>query len=381
MKKTLIASAILLASSAANAAWTSPDGSLTIGGNVEINTDYVDTKSQGREGATAVSQEDSFISDDSRFLLDIQWANKLDNGQYIRAAAQPLLKTNGSVELDDSYVAMGVENDWEVQLGRFEAMELFSTGKDTVAYIAEGGDAIGGGVYYYKGHEARGRRGNMGQARVGGQSGNWTYEVSSAFGDTSEILTGGEDNLKLLGIDEKLESDNNSFVVRPAANYTSDNGFFSLSFGAEYDVSSNEATVTTTNNSASLAYLKGKDLTDRTGFSVRSEFAFSEDMKVRLSGAYQDLQDVWTATHFNVNFEYKRFGMGVSVAENNLDSKVLEDVSSYVAYAAYTMPIMDFENAEITFAASYSETENAFGKAFKDDETAAVRARINYYFE
>ena len=42
VKKTLIASAIMLAcTSAANAAWTSADGSLTIGGDAEINFDVI----------------------------------------------------------------------------------------------------------------------------------------------------------------------------------------------------------------------------------------------------------------------------------------------------------------------------------------------------
>ena len=39
MKKSLLTAAVLLAATSANAAWTSADGSLTIGGDAEINTD------------------------------------------------------------------------------------------------------------------------------------------------------------------------------------------------------------------------------------------------------------------------------------------------------------------------------------------------------
>ena len=44
------------------------------------------------------------------------------------------------------------------------------------------------------------------------------------------------------------------------------------------------------------------------------------------------------------------------------------------------MPLMDFDNAEVTFALSYSDTENAYGNKGEDADTTAFRTRINYYF-
>ncbi|WP_062262235.1 carbohydrate porin [Endozoicomonas arenosclerae] len=383
MKKSLIASAILLASAAtgANAAWTSPDGALTIGGDIEINTDAVDVSNGSQRPETKTIDEGVGIGDDSRFKLDVEWNTKLENGEYIKAKAQPLIRTDGTMAIDDSFVALGVQDSWEFQIGRFEAMELFSVGKDTAFFVAAGGDVIGQGVYYYKGHEARGRRDGMGQARVATQAGNWTMELSSAYGDAADMLAGSEDYLKEHGFntDTTFKSDDSSFVVRPAVNYTSDSGFFSLSFGAEYDASNGDVKITSTNESTG-AVMTSQDLSKRMGASVKSEFKFSEDLAVRLSAAHQTIKDVWTVSHVNANFEYKRFGMGLSVVGNELDQTGTEDISSYTAYAAYTMPIMSFDNATVTFAASYSETDNAFGIKDNNEEVAAVRARINYYF-
>ena len=148
----------------------------------------------------------------------MEWNNSLENGEYIKAKAQPLIRTDGTVAVDDSFLALGVQDNWEFQIGRFEAMELFSTGKDTAFFIAAGGDVIGQGVYYYKGHEARGRRDGMGQARIATQTGNWTLELSSAYGDAKDMLAGSEDYLK--------EMEYKNAEVTFAASYSStDNAF------------------------------------------------------------------------------------------------------------------------------------------------------------
>lgn len=387
MKKTLIASAVFLAASGAQAEWTSQDGSLTIGGNVEINTDYVDVD-RGKASPTGLGVKDGGrIADDSRFLLDVQWLTRRGEYDYITAKAQPLIRTDGTVAIDDSYLALGQEKMWEFQIGRFEAMELFSTGKDTVAYIAAGADTIGQGVYYYKGHEGRGRRDMMGQARIGGQAGNWSFEISSAYGDAADMLAGSKDYLTAHGYDATdFQSDDNSFVIRPAINFTSDSGFFSLSLGAEHDVSNGKVFITDGNGKIPET---SPDLSKRTGFAGKIQIMPNEDLAIRLSAAHQTIEDVWKVNHVNLNFEYKIFGAGISMVKNERDDKVLDaldklrfskDSNSYVAYAAVTLPIMSFDNATLTLGASYSETENAYSIKNNKEKTGAVRARINYYF-
>ncbi|WP_062262241.1 carbohydrate porin [Endozoicomonas arenosclerae] len=382
MKKILTASAALLATAAVHGDWTSEDGSLTIGGNAEINTDYVDVdKAKIHPKDTGVN-DGGKIADDSRFLLDVQWITRRGEKDYITAKAQPLIRTDGTVAIDDSYLALGQEKIWEFQIGRYEAMELFSVGKDTVAYIAAGADTMGQGVYYYKGHEGRGRRDKMGQARLAGETSNWDIELSTAYGDAADMLAGSNDYLKAHNLQGEFKSDDNSFVLRPAVRYTSDSGFFNVSLGAEFDVSRDKVHIMVVKGDTdeTRKELAEYDLSERVGGAIRTEFMITEDLPLRLSGAYQKLKDIWKVYHFNANFEYKQFGLGLSLVKNDFDNKTLEDTSSYVLYTAYTLPIMDFDNATLTLGASYSETDNAYGYKDNKEKTGAVRARINYYF-
>ena len=140
----------------------------------------------------------------------------------------------------------GSEDSWAFQIGRYEAMNLFPLDKDVALFYADGSDGIGSGVYYYMAKEARGRRDAAGQARLIGEMGNWTAEVSTVYGNTADLLGAAEDNMVTgSGENDTLESSNNSFMARPAINYLSDNGnfSFSFSFGGEYEANGDSVTI------------------------------------------------------------------------------------------------------------------------------------------
>ena len=85
----------------------------------------------------------------------------------------------------------------------------------------------------------------------------------------------------------------------------------------------------------------------------------------------------------NTNVTLGDFGIGVSYASNDFITKkgpTFDKASSYSVYTAYTMPILSFDDATITFALSYSDTENAFGNKDENEQTTAFRTRFNYYF-
>ncbi|WP_062270880.1 carbohydrate porin [Endozoicomonas arenosclerae] len=367
MKKTLLATAVLMASTSAMAAWTSSDGNLTIGGDAEMNFDVINNdKGIGRDDKTSTQ-----LGDDSRFLLDIAWMNTQDNGAFVTARAQPLIRADGKVEVDDVYFGFGMKDAWMFQIGRYEAMDLFPLGKDVAVFYAAGSDGIGDGVYYYMAKEGRGRSDDAGQARVVGEFGNWTAEVSTVYGDTSGILSGSLDYLD--DGNKIIESDNNSFMIRPAVNYLSDDGFVSVSFGGEYEA--NKDSVSVTNKETGEIY----DLSHRYGLSATTTLNFG-DLKWHTSAAYQDAKEAWKAQTFNTNIEYlNAFGLGTSFAKNDFKTKA-HDAKSYIVYTTYTMPILGFNNAEVSFALSYSETKNAYGMKGNDEETVAFRTRFNYYF-
>lgn len=377
MKKSVIASAILLATAAANvqaAAWQSEDGRLTIGGDVEINFDVIENKNGVTQKTIpqAGSTPKTTLGDDSRVMTEIKWMDTKEDGSYITAAAQPLLKANGDVKLDDSYFAFGRKDSWMFQIGRYEAMDLFPLGKDTMLVYAAGSDGIGNGVYYYMGKEARGRTDDAGQARVVGEMGNWTAEVSTVYGDTKSILEGSLDHIDgVQNGNSLIASSSDSFMIRPAVNYLSESGDVSVSFGGEWEANSDSV----------KAELNGveKNVSDRYGLSATTTLMFG-DLAWNISAAYQDAKELWKAQTYNTNIIYNAFGLGASYAVNDYVESNKEDAKSWALYTAYTVPVMDFDNAEVTFALSYSETENAFGTANNDEKTTAFRTRFNYYF-
>ena len=86
-----IAMATTAISSVANATRTSPDGSLTIGGDAEINLDVKNDKN-GATNAFNPANEDKDntkdqLADDSRIKLAVQWQNKREDGPYITAVS------------------------------------------------------------------------------------------------------------------------------------------------------------------------------------------------------------------------------------------------------------------------------------------------------
>ena len=375
MKRILLATAIALASSTASANWTSPDGTLTIGGDAEINFDVFKNKegmnaeranSSGDQGNTVIQ-----LNDDSRIKLMVEWNNARDDGAYLTSKIEPLIRTDGTVKVDDAYFMFVHQGDWAFQIGRYEAMNLFPMGKDVVAFYADGSDGIGKGVYYYMAKEARGRRDSAGQTRIMGEMGNWNAEVSTVYGKTEDILRGSVEYIN--DNDTELTSDGNSFMIRPAVNYVSDDGAFSISFGGEYELNGDSVRVQDTG--------KELDLSDRYGLAATTTLKFGE-LLWNTSVAMQDAKEVWKAQTFNTNIIYRdAFGLGASYAVNEFTRKNdAEDAKSYIVYTAYTMPIMDFSDATVSFALSYSETENAYGVANMDEETIAFRTRFNYYF-
>ena len=92
-----------------------------------------------------------------------------DNGYFGKGVAQPLVlfnpgdsnllieqetqtfPSNDALEVDDLYFQFGKTNAWDVQIGRFEAINLVPLGKDTLV-------ANVGGVQVYEANIARGRK-------------------------------------------------------------------------------------------------------------------------------------------------------------------------------------------------------------------------------
>ena len=370
MKKTLLATAVLLASSVSHAEWTSPDESLTIGGDAEINFDMVKNRID-EEGSDETSQAE--LKDDSRIKMMVMWNSTGSGDDFLMARIEPLIRTDGSVAVDDAYFMFGEKGAWEFQIGRYEAMNLFPLGKDVVLDYAMGSDGLGAGIYYYMAKEARGRAGSAGQARIAGKSDNWSAEISTIYGNTKDVLGATLDYIDGSTLDG-LNSTNNSFMIRPAINFMSETGGFSLSFGGEFEVNEDSVTLKVADETLNLS--------SRYGLAATATFT-SDDMVWNTSVAYHSAKDYMKAYTVNTNITLGDFGIGVSYASNDFITRkgpTFDKASSYAVYTAYTMPILNFDDATITFALSYSDTENAFGRKDENEQTTAFRTRFNYYF-
>ena len=371
MKKTLLATAVLLASSVSQAEWTSLDNSLTIGGDAEINFDMVKNHSTG----PVETSTQTTLDDDSRIKMLVMWNSTSSSDDFLMARIEPLIRTDGAVAVDDAYLMFGEKEAWEFQIGRFEAMNLFPLGKDVVLDYAIGSDGLGSGVYYYMAKEGRGRAGHAGQARIAGKTDNWSAEISTIYGSTKDVLEATLGYVDGIPKEPKLTSTDNSFMIRPAINFMSETGGLSLSFGGEFEVNDDSVTVTTSTNEI-------LNLSSRYGLAATATFT-SDEMVWNTSVAYHSAKHYMKAYTVNTNITLGDFGIGVSYASNDYITKkgpTFDKASSYAVYTAYTMPIMDFDDATITFALSYSDTENGFGVKGDGEQTTAFRTRFNYYF-
>lgn len=385
MKKSLLATAVLLVSAVSHADWTSPDNSLTIGGDAEINFDVVrNHKGAGRVGPDETTTATQ-LNDDSRIKMLVIWNTIRSNDNFLMARIEPLIRTDGTVQVDDAYFMFGAKETWEFQIGRYEAMNLFPLGKDVVLDYANGSDGLGAGIYYYMAKEGRGRAGQAGQARIAGKGDYWTAEISTIYGKTAQVLESTQDYVdqSLSDNPDLLKSDNNSFMIRPAINFMSDSGVFSLSFGGEYEVKKDSVTLTATNETL--------DLSHRYGLAATTT-VLTDSVIWNTSVAYQHAKHYMKAYTANTNITLGNFGIGASYAQNDFFNQVTkttegtpviretDKAKSYAVYTAYTLPILDFDNATVTFALSYSDTKNGYGIKDNDEKTTAFRVRFNYYF-
>ncbi|GGB94074.1 hypothetical protein GCM10011352_20150 [Marinobacterium zhoushanense] len=298
---------------------------LSFDANIELNTDATDTETT-----------DTTYDQDGR--VEVNAFGRHEKGNYfVQARGTVLLKTDGDTAVDDAWIQFG-DSTWDVQAGRFEAVNLFPKGKDTLISHA-------GGVSVYEANLARGRVGDGGGqfALHLNSSENLRFELGTIFGDGE--TTDGDDTTAFGG-------------VRPTVTWSS--GDFSLTAGYErvnYDLTA------------------GGDV-DKQGYALTSSFkAGGADVNLAVSHLEDDSTGAdEEVTSYIANMIYGNFGAGLIYSEDEL-AGVDSDVTT--AYLAYTVPLFDFENASVTFAGSFSQAD---GDAVTDDTTNALRMRFNYTF-
>ncbi|QUX90175.1 hypothetical protein CYL31_01620 [Marinomonas sp. A3A] len=333
MKKTILTTAILssiLSISAANAA-------PVFDANFELNNDATDTET----GDTTYDQN-------GRVELNA-YSKHTAGDNFFAGKGTLLLTTDGDANIDDAFIQFG-NSTWDFQLGRFEAINLFPLAKDTLIVHANED-------YVYQANKVRGRIGDGGGqiAFHYSASERLKFEVDTLYGDGDSDQGDGS-----------LYGDNTTAIsgVRPSVTFITDAATISVGYeSVKYDTTDGATSPTT-----------GK--VDLTGYAVTANFDVAE-ANINLAAAFSkdDITDREVAS-FIANMVYGNFGLGV--IGSNVDNQTGNDPSMLTTYIAYTVPLLDIENASVTFAGSYSTIDDA--AANENDKTTAARVRFNYDF-
>lgn len=308
--------AVLLATAGVRA---EDSNTFTFGGDVELDITNVDK-----------SDSDDTFGHGGRIKLNAVGQAKRGNA-FVKGVAQPMLTFKDSdLAIDDVYLQFGQAN-WDLQLGRFEAMDLFPAGKDTVVEHA-------GGVSVYGANTLRGRKDDVlhGALHLKPMS-NVNFELG-AMGAKS-----GDDDFS---------------GVRPALSYQA--GAVTIRAGYE----------TSTENEDDVE-------TKKSGYGLSGGFklgAGALNASVAKGSTEVDGVDSPDVTSAAVNYTQGPFGLGYIHSEQDATTGDDPKVDSF--YGAYSTPLLGIKDATVTLAASTSKAKNVS----TDDKVNAVRVRFNYAF-
>ncbi len=253
---------------------------------------------------------------------------------FIKGVAQPMVPFKGSSMLyDDVYFQMG-RDKWDAQIGRFEAINLFPLGKDTLITHAGAGEAK-----VYEANKVRGRKDDV---------------LHVALHSTPS------DKLKLeLGLmGNKADSD--SFTgIRPAVEYKVGNTLLHAGFENVVDKATDGTKLT--QSGAAIG----------AGFKLGSADVNASISKLSEEATGKANVDV---TSIGLNMQRGRVGGGLINSTTDNGSATKPKVNT--VYATYTVPLFGSKDASVTFAANASRADNVA----KDESLNAVRVRFNYAF-
>ncbi len=300
--KTLTLASLLACASYAQAA-------VSFDANLELDTTHKNKISAPNTNARAGGV-------DMGGRVEVNAGAKQANGDaYVAARASLLLQKTGGTATDDMWVQFG-NSGADVKLGRFEAMDLFPLGKDTVVADDNG---------IYGGYRANNLRGRFGSGVFHGALGlNASSAVRVELG-----LVETKDATAVKG-------------VRPAVTFNA--GALTLRGGVE---------------SVKVNGVAGT----KTGMGLSAGFALSKDASVNVN--YAKKKD---DKSFGLNATMGAAGVGL------IQSNGLGALKSTILYAAYSLPLMGVQGASITPAISYAKAPAGM------DDQLSLRVRINYAF-
>lgn len=289
------------------------------GGDIELDTDIV-----SNAGGAAVDNYDQ----GGRVKLQAKGETAVGTAT-LTGVGQLLITKDGSTAVDDAWFRLGRDN-WGVKFGRFEAMETFSKGTDTILNVI-------GGAANYQGSFARGRTGaDVGQIALDfAASDTVSLELGTFWGDASTT-----------------DDENMISAIRPAIkmDVTDD-----LRVAASFE-KAEAGTVETDGFGIYVRYATDK-------FALKMNAAQGEQ-----TGNANPADD-WDNTSFNVNVESGNVGVGYhSTEDDNGDS-------ASTVYGRYLFrDLFGSENTTAQLGLSIASADSA------DEDETALRLRFFHSF-
>ncbi|MBD3897413.1 carbohydrate porin [Halomonas sp. ML-15] len=353
-------------------------GELTFGGDVELDINAQNTHA----GEGPIFFEDDVDHGDEfnqtgRILLDIGGERRSPAHHYARFKVQPLIQTDGDFAVDDAWLAIGNRHGLEFKVGRFEAYDLFPLGQDVfVGFSGDTSDGLyrDGQGYVYQAKEGRGRGGDSGQVMVSQRSGNLYAEISTLFGDRTDLFD--TDTYHGYRIDPD-EHSKDSFIVRPVIAWTP--GPWTLAAGLETNLVDD-----------AIVDERGADIGDRTGYGMRVSYR-AGDWQWNVNLAHLDAFEETNQT-LGVNALWRQFGVGYIHARNDIDDVnpvegddvVFSVPGRYDIDTLYTSyhfaDVLSIDDLSLYLGAYYSRIDHQQIDNLDDADRYGARVRFKYLF-
>ena len=349
-------------------------GSFSIGGDVEFDFNYQDND---QADTLNTENKDSNYNQTGRVLIEFAGERKTENGHYLAVKAQPLMDSNGEVNLDDAYFSFGKQGGWDLRMGRFEAYDMFPVGQDT--FLEYSGDTANdlyrdGAGYVYQMKEARGRATSAGQLMYSQTFDNLYVELASVIGERADLFGTNTEGDGVTYHGREVISNKDAIVVRPVVAYQM--GDFRIAGAIEANLVKD-----------AVIDDAGNDLSDRIGYGITANYSIN-DLSVNANVAYLDALNE-KDTSVGLNVLWKGFGLGYIYGVNDFDAKsdfYDGKVKIDTFYASYEFAnVLDVEDFSIylgAFHTSLNEEGKRLneGAMFSELDDKGARVRFKYFF-
>ena len=250
---------------------------------------------------TSVDAATDTVNSGGRVELNANAALVKQGDNFVNAKATLIMGLNSTSSIDDAWIQFG-NSTADMKVGRFEAVDLFPFGKDTVLELATGA-----------GYRAKEVRGRFKDGEFHGAVG-----LNAAPGLRFE-----------LGVMTHKNGATDKNGVRPAVTYTT--GDLTLRAGYEsFDLGAG----------------------NKTGYGLSAGYALAKDAAINVNYAKSSDLD---ASSIGANLVYGPAGIGY--VQDKKGSAAIDTV-----YAAYSFPLLGVKGAFVTPAISFSSGDSVVDK-------------------